>query len=159
MASKSLMAGRKRTTELVDVTKLMSSHGADPVMLYQISGPGRPRRFRLPPLAETLIGRDEECLIVLDDRTVSRRHAKIVFSDRKAEIVDLSGIGGTTAERKANRNGPTAGRRPDSDRGESFPGRDRKERRGAFARSRRRTSARARSEHELSVDGHRGNAA
>jgi pSer/pThr/pTyr-binding forkhead associated (FHA) protein len=89
------MAGRKRTTELVDMAKLMSFHGADPVVLYQISGPGRPRRFRLLPLADALVGRDEECLVVLDDATVSRRHAKIVFHDRKPELVDLSSAGGT----------------------------------------------------------------
>ncbi len=100
MTHKSLMAGRRRPTELVDVTKLMSVHGSDPVMLYQISGPGRPRRFRLPPLAESLIGRDEECLVVLDDASVSRRHAKIVFRDRKPEIVDLSSSVGTALNGK-----------------------------------------------------------
>ncbi len=89
------MAGRKRTTELVDMAKLMSTHGSEPVVLYQISGPGRPRRFRLPSLAETLLGRDEQCLIVLDDPTVSRRHAKIVFHDRKPELLDLGSSGGT----------------------------------------------------------------
>jgi hypothetical protein len=89
------MAGRKRATELVDMAKLMSFHGADPVVLYQISGPGRPRRFRLLPLTDALLGRDEECLVVLDDATVSRRHAKIVFHDRKPELVDLSSAGGT----------------------------------------------------------------
>jgi hypothetical protein len=77
------------------MAKLMSGHSGDPVVLYQISGPGRPRRFRLPPLAETLLGRDEECLVVLDEPSVSRRHAKIVFQDRKAELVHLSSYGGT----------------------------------------------------------------
>lgn len=100
MTDKSLMAGRKRPTELVDVTKLMSVHGSDPVMLYQISGPGRPRRFRLPPLAESLIGRDEECLVVLDDASVSRQHAKVVFHDRKPAIVDLSSSIGTALNGK-----------------------------------------------------------
>jgi pSer/pThr/pTyr-binding forkhead associated (FHA) protein len=100
MTAKSLMAGRKRPTDLVDVMKLMSFHGTDPVVLYQISGPGRPRRFRLPSLADTLIGRDEECLVVLDDALVSKRHAKISFSDRKPEIVDLSSSGGTALNGK-----------------------------------------------------------
>jgi hypothetical protein len=94
------MASRKRPTELVDMGKLMSVHGADPVLLYQISGAGRPRRFRLPPLVETLVGRDEECLVVLDDPSVSRRHAKIVFHDRKPEIVDLSSSVGTVVNGK-----------------------------------------------------------
>ncbi len=94
------MPGRKRPTDLVDVTKLMSIHGSDPVMLYQISGPGRPRRFRLPPLAESLIGRDDECLVVLDDESVSRHHAKIVFRDRQPTIVDLSGSIGTSLNGK-----------------------------------------------------------
>jgi len=89
------MAGRKRPTEMVDMAKLMSVHVADPVLLYQISGPGRPRRLRLPPLAETVLGRDEECLVVLDDPGVSRRHAKVVFRDRTPSIVDLSSSGGT----------------------------------------------------------------
>jgi hypothetical protein len=82
------------------MAKLMSFHGADPVVLYQISGPGRPRRFRLPPLAETLLGRDEECLVVLDDSSVSRRHAKILFQGRTPEIVDLSSSGGTVVNGK-----------------------------------------------------------
>jgi hypothetical protein len=94
------MAGRKRPTELVDMAKLMSVHGADPVVLYQISGPGRPRRFRLPPLVETLVGRDGDCLVVLDEASVSRRHAKIVFHDRKPEIVDLSSSVGTVVNGK-----------------------------------------------------------
>ena len=94
------MAGRRRTTELVDVTKLMSFHGADPVVLYQIAGPGRPRRFRLPSLADTLIGRDKDCLVVLDDALVSKRHAKISFSDRRPEIVDLSSSSGTVLNGK-----------------------------------------------------------
>jgi hypothetical protein len=94
------MAGRKRPTDLVDMTKLMSVYGADPVVLYQISGPGRPRRFRLPPLAEILIGRDDECLLVVDDPSVSRRHAKIVFQDRKPQIFDLESSGGTVLNGK-----------------------------------------------------------
>jgi pSer/pThr/pTyr-binding forkhead associated (FHA) protein len=94
------MAGRRRTTELVDVTKLMSFPGGDPVVLYQISGPGRPRRFRLPSLADTLIGRDKDCLVVLDDALVSKRHAKISFADRRPEIVDLSSSGGTVLNGK-----------------------------------------------------------
>jgi hypothetical protein len=49
---------------------------------------------------ETLVGRDEECLVVLDDPSVSRRHAKIVFHDRKPEIVDLSSSVGTVVNGK-----------------------------------------------------------
>jgi pSer/pThr/pTyr-binding forkhead associated (FHA) protein len=94
------MAGRKRTTEVVDMAKLMSFHGADPLVLYQISGPGRPRRFRLLPIADALVGRDEECLVVLDDSSVSRRHAKIVFHDRKPELIDLESTGGTVVNGK-----------------------------------------------------------
>jgi pSer/pThr/pTyr-binding forkhead associated (FHA) protein len=94
------MAGRRRTTETVDVTRLMSIQGTDPVVLYQIAGPGRPRRFRLPSLADTLIGRDPECLVVLDDALVSKRHAKISISDRKPEIVDLSSSDGTALNGK-----------------------------------------------------------
>jgi pSer/pThr/pTyr-binding forkhead associated (FHA) protein len=100
------MAGRRPSTELVDVTKLMSFHGTDPVVLYQISGPGRPRRFRLPSLADTLIGRDEDCLVVLDDALVSKRHAKISFSDRRPELMDLSSSSGTMLNGKRIESAP-----------------------------------------------------
>jgi pSer/pThr/pTyr-binding forkhead associated (FHA) protein len=85
----------KRPTELVDMAKLMSFSGADPLTLYQLSGPGRPRRVRLSPLGEMVLGRDDDCEVVLDEEPVSRRHAKIQFLDRKPELHDLGSTNGT----------------------------------------------------------------
>jgi pSer/pThr/pTyr-binding forkhead associated (FHA) protein len=89
------MALSKRPTELVDMAKLMSLQAADPVVLNQIAGPGGVRKVRVPPLGEVVIGRDDDCQIILDADPVSRRHAKILFLDQKPEIVDLGSTNGT----------------------------------------------------------------
>jgi pSer/pThr/pTyr-binding forkhead associated (FHA) protein len=89
------MALSKRPTQLVDMAKLMSFPGANPLLLSQISGPGRDRRFRVPPLGEAVIGRDDDCHVVLDEDPVSRRHAKVLFFDQRPELLDLGSSNGT----------------------------------------------------------------
>jgi pSer/pThr/pTyr-binding forkhead associated (FHA) protein len=89
------MALPKRPTELVDMAKLMSLQGVDPVVLIQISGVGSGRKVRVLPLGEAVIGRDDDCQIVLDEDPVSRRHAKVLFLDQKPELLDLGSTNGT----------------------------------------------------------------
>lgn len=89
------MTVRKRPTELVDMTKLMSFQGAEPLVLDQISGPGRPRKIRLFPLEEAVFGRDDDCQVILDEEPASRRHAQILFADLKPQVLDLGSTNGT----------------------------------------------------------------
>ena len=89
------MPVRKRPTELVDMAKLMSFQGAEPLVLHQISGPGRPRKIRLLPLEEAVFGRDDDCQVILDEEPVSRRHARILFADLKPQVLDLGSTNGT----------------------------------------------------------------
>lgn len=89
------MSVRKRPTALVDMAKLMSFRGAEPLVLTQISGPGRPRRIRLLPLEEAVFGRDDDCQVILDEDPVSRRHARILFADLKPQVLDLGSTNGT----------------------------------------------------------------
>ncbi len=89
------MAVQKRPTELVDMAKLMSFQGADPLVLTQLSGPGRPRKIRILPLEEAVFGRDDDCQVILDEDPVSRRHARILFADSKPQILDLGSTNGT----------------------------------------------------------------
>jgi pSer/pThr/pTyr-binding forkhead associated (FHA) protein len=89
------MAVQKRPTELVDMAKLMSFQGAEPLVLHQISGPGCPRKIRLLPLEELVFGRDDDCQVILDEDPVSRRHARVLFADLKPQVLDLGSTNGT----------------------------------------------------------------
>jgi pSer/pThr/pTyr-binding forkhead associated (FHA) protein len=86
---------QKRPTKVVDMAQLMSSHGVEPLVLSQIAGPGRPRKVRVLPLEEVVLGRDEDCQIILDDDPVSREHAKVVYQDYQPELLDLGSTNGT----------------------------------------------------------------
>ena len=94
----------KRPTEVVDMAKLMSAQGVEPLILTQVSGPGRPRRVRVLPLEELLLGRDTNCHIVLDEDPMSRHHAKVLYLDYQPEILDLGSTNGTYLNgKKVNR--------------------------------------------------------
>ena len=58
-------------------------------------------RRRIPLEAgETIIGRDPGAAVFLDDKSVSRRHARIVISDEGATLEDLGSKNGTFIEGK-----------------------------------------------------------
>src|SRR5262245_51979277 len=57
------------------------------------------RRIPLEP-GETIIGRDPGAAVFLDDRSVSRRHARIVVSDDGAVLEDLESKNGTFLKEK-----------------------------------------------------------
>jgi hypothetical protein len=86
---------QKRPTEVVDMAKLMSAQGVEPLLLSQVAGPGHPRRFRVLPLEEAVLGRDDDCRITLDDEPVSREHAKVLYADYQPELLDLGSTNGT----------------------------------------------------------------
>jgi DNA-binding winged helix-turn-helix (wHTH) protein len=55
------------------------------------------RRFALA-LGESIIGRDPGAAVFLDDRSVSRRHARILVTDDGATLEDLGSKNGTQVE-------------------------------------------------------------
>src|SRR5262245_43873050 len=64
------------------------------------SGPRLVWRRREWPLAEgsNVIGRDRDCAVYIDSRTVSRHHAKIVVTNDATTIEDLDSKNGTSVE-------------------------------------------------------------
>jgi DNA-binding winged helix-turn-helix (wHTH) protein len=70
------------------------------------SGPRLVGRQREWPLSEgsNVIGRDRDCAVYINSRTVSRHHAKIVVTSGAAMIEDLDSKNGTSVEgRKATK--------------------------------------------------------
>jgi pSer/pThr/pTyr-binding forkhead associated (FHA) protein len=82
-------------TILVDMDEVLSLQSGKPLRLRQVAGPGEGRSFRVLPLQEAVIGRDETAAIRLDERSVSRQHAKIDYRRTFPEVVDLSSANGT----------------------------------------------------------------
>src|SRR6185436_5834154 len=56
------------------------------------------RSFLIQGDAKTVIGRDLDCDIVLDDDRVSRRHAHLIFVDGAWWLADLDSKNGTTLQ-------------------------------------------------------------
>lgn len=56
------------------------------------------RSFVLRGDAETVIGRDPACDIVLDDERVSRRHARLAFKESGWRLFDLDSTNGTSLQ-------------------------------------------------------------
>ena len=75
--------------------KLMSLSGVQPITLSQTTGPGSPRTFRVLPFEDVVLGRDEDCAIVLDEEPVSRKHAKLLYHGSQPELLDLGSTNGT----------------------------------------------------------------
>jgi len=90
-----MVSRKNRPTELVDMGKLMSGAGVDPLILHQVDGPGPARKVRVLPMEEVVLGRDDDCEIILDEGPVSRTHAKVVYHDYQPEVHDLGSTNGT----------------------------------------------------------------
>jgi len=71
----------------------MVNHEELPVLILQ-SGPLAGERFPIPPEG-LLIGRGKECDVVLADRKVSRRHARLIRSGADTQVEDLGSKNGT----------------------------------------------------------------
>jgi hypothetical protein len=56
------------------------------------------RSFLVSGGAETVIGRDPDCEIVLDDDRVSRRHARLAFAEGTWRLADLDSKNGTSLQ-------------------------------------------------------------
>jgi pSer/pThr/pTyr-binding forkhead associated (FHA) protein len=83
------------STILVDMDEVLSLQSGKPLRLRQVAGPGEGRSFRVLRLQEAIIGREETALICLDEKSVSRRHAKIDYKKTFPEVVDLGSANGT----------------------------------------------------------------
>jgi pSer/pThr/pTyr-binding forkhead associated (FHA) protein len=62
--------------------------------LFVKNSTGQARKYAIAD-GEYVIGRDPCCAIHLDDPKVSRRHAKLICSNRKLRIIDLGSSNGT----------------------------------------------------------------
>lgn len=82
-------------TIAVDMEELLALQAEAPLQLQQVSGLGEGRIFRVLPLQEAHIGRDDSCEICLEEKIISRRHTKINYSKRYPEVVDLGSSNGT----------------------------------------------------------------
>ena len=72
----------------------MSMPAIDPLALTRVEG-GPSLRVRVPAAGEVFIGRDESCAIALDEDPVSRQHAKVLYVERRPELLDLGSMNGT----------------------------------------------------------------
>ena len=82
-------------TIVVDMDEVLSFQAEKPLRVRQVSGAGTGRSFRVLPLQEAIIGREEAALICLDEPSVSRRHARIDYKKTFPEVVDLESANGT----------------------------------------------------------------
>ena len=74
--------------------QVISQLNPDSAMLIIHRGPNRGERFLLNS-PETSIGRSGENDILLDDVTVSRKHANIRRAGERFELIDLGSLNGT----------------------------------------------------------------
>ena len=72
----------------------MSSQDSGLAELTIVRGPSTGERFILDN-PEVTIGRDPNCEVFLNDRTVSRRHAHLSIQGGRAIIEDLGSLNGT----------------------------------------------------------------
>ena len=72
----------------------LSSQDSGLAELTIVRGPSTGERFILD-IPEVTIGRDPNCEVFLNDRTVSRRHAHLSIQGGRAIIEDLGSLNGT----------------------------------------------------------------
>lgn len=72
----------------------ISSQDSGLAELTIVRGPSTGERFILD-IPEVTIGRDPNCEVFLNDRTVSRRHAHLSIQGGRAIIEDLGSLNGT----------------------------------------------------------------
>ncbi len=73
---------------------LISQLNPESAMLIIHRGPNRGERFLINS-PETTIGRSSDNDVVLDDVTVSRKHANIRRASERFELIDLGSLNGT----------------------------------------------------------------
>ncbi len=84
---------------MVEPTKVIGARTRRGAWLYISSGPQAGRDFRLS--RDTIIGRNpSECDVILSDRGVSDKHARIKQEDDEFVIYDLASTNGTYVNEK-----------------------------------------------------------
>ena len=83
-----------------DIFDTLDDLGLQGAALVVRSGGGRSGETFLPQGDRTTIGRSPDCPIVLDDVTVSRRHAVLVEQDGRWSIEDQGSLNGTFVNRR-----------------------------------------------------------
>jgi len=84
------------TVSEVPTGKTPPDRGVDRVSkaLRVVQGKDRGRQYELAD-GEILVGRDQSCQIVIDDDSVSRRHARVLLENDTCVIEDLHSRNGT----------------------------------------------------------------
>lgn len=84
-----------QSTITLNMEEILSLQDGEPLKIEQVEGLGAGRTFRLLPLQEMTLGRESISEIYLDDKLVSRRHAKLSYRQKHPEVVDLESANGT----------------------------------------------------------------
>lgn len=77
--------------DLAPPSSMLARHEACLVVLY---GEDLGRRIPLGPRAAVVVGRTQDCQVVLDDETVSRRHARFASARGRYAVEDLGATNG-----------------------------------------------------------------
>jgi pSer/pThr/pTyr-binding forkhead associated (FHA) protein len=99
------------STRVGGVPVYMVKKGAKPGSLRLIKGPGAPKTYALE-LNEIILGRGLDAHITIDSEAVSRRHARVVFTETGFSCEDLGSangvfVNGTRTTRVALNDGDT----------------------------------------------------
>lgn len=89
------MVESRDETKFVDMDNIVAQQEGEPVKLYQTSGRGAERSFRVLPLQRAIIGRGEDSVITVEEAGVSRRHALLEHHEGVPRLVDLGSTNGT----------------------------------------------------------------
>jgi pSer/pThr/pTyr-binding forkhead associated (FHA) protein len=81
------------STRVGGVPVYMVKKGAKPGSLRLIKGPGAPKTYALE-LNEIILGRGLDAHITIDSEAVSRRHARVVFTEAGFSCEDLGSANG-----------------------------------------------------------------
>jgi pSer/pThr/pTyr-binding forkhead associated (FHA) protein len=86
--------GKTVVTVMTDVVKRPSAAAQD-ACLVVIYGEDLGRRHALDRTAPVVVGRSSKATIQIDQESISRNHAEIVFSDNAFAVRDLGNTNGT----------------------------------------------------------------
>lgn len=77
----------------VTIVAVHDAPRADAAYVELLSGPDAGMRYTVPR-GSSVLGRDDSCEIVLSDRTVSKRHARLHVGRDRIELIDLNSANG-----------------------------------------------------------------
>ncbi|HTE55675.1 MAG TPA: sigma 54-interacting transcriptional regulator [Kofleriaceae bacterium] len=92
------MLGRRPDDATLATEDLVSPGRGQRVLL--VIGRSAVRAHALPERGELVLGRSRGADVVIDDRSVSRRHARLVLDGRRLAIADLGSVNGTRIDHR-----------------------------------------------------------